>query len=464
MSEVREIIKDFLAVQRSDYLEKKVLQETRERKKKIDSLREKSADNSNDEKLVLEQAKYDQAVEKARDKFQIEAHDKYDLLKWLTDAYNKAKPNVTTHPAKFTNPKISDVTSFLFYGQRIDDGYLKMGNVNLTSKVDVSGNSATNTIIFELYSLLSKQKINGDSLVELFEIDDDELVDFFKTTHIPYQEMKAKCLDVFYGKNSDQATHEQIKQVYFPVSTEDEYHLLSLVTPAMLMFECKNRIDAFDLWVDGNHIRKLRKDSKFYADGYDEIPNLTEIGFSHTEFTKMGNVSYLNVKNKGISYLLSSAPPKLTQRQIRLPSQSFFKNSLRVRTFQDEFQALDKLIKTGINNIHVRDGIKNCLRYIIDHALQQAFKVRAYPSGWSNTEYYQSLPVAQRIWLDDAHLEQRENQDDWLEVVVADFGRWILASYEYQFKDTYTKLGDDELRAIKDIVYQAVSNDQEFFK
>jgi CRISPR-associated protein Csy1 len=137
---------------------------------------------------------------------------------------------------------------------------------------------------------------------------------------------------------------------------------------------------------------------------------------------------------------------------------------LRVRRFQDEFQALDKLIKTGINNIHVRNGIKNCLKYIVDQALQQAFKIRVNPPGWSNSQYYQSLPLAQRIWLDDAHLEQRENQDDWLEVVVADFGRWILDSYEYLFKDTYTKLGDDELRAVREIVQQAVSSDKEFFK
>jgi CRISPR-associated protein Csy1 len=96
--------------------------------------------------------------------------------------------------------------------------------------------------------------------------------------------------------------------------------------------------------------------------------------------------------------------------------------------------------------------------------LQRAFRVRTHGVGWSNTEHYQSLPLAQRIWLDDVHFDKRENEDEWLEVVVSDFARWILDSYEYLFKETYIKLSDHELREVRGIVQQAVSNDQEFFK
>jgi CRISPR-associated protein Csy1 len=96
--------------------------------------------------------------------------------------------------------------------------------------------------------------------------------------------------------------------------------------------------------------------------------------------------------------------------------------------------------------------------------LQRAFIVRAYGEGWSDSDYYQSLPLSQRIWLDDANLAQRESQDDWLEDIVDAFANWILDSYEYLFKDTYVKLSDHELREVRIMVTQAVSSDQEFFK
>ncbi|MBS3952277.1 MAG: hypothetical protein KGZ88_04945 [Methylomicrobium sp.] len=466
MNEISETIKSFLESQKSDFLEKKITQETREKKKKLDSLFEKvSSEDLTSEKLLQEQNKYDEAISKAREKFQPEADQKYELLAWLSDAFSKAKPNVTTHPAKFTNPKISNATALLFYGLEVNNGYVKTGNVRLASKVDVSGNSATNTIIFELYTLLATRLKNGNSLINQFENDDTDLIAFFKSINIEYETMKARCLEVFYGKKFSQSTHEQIKQVYFPVEDGiSGYHLLSMVTPSMLMFEAKNRIDAYDRWVDGQHVRKLKKDNKFYTEGFDEVLGLTEIGFSHTEFTKMGNVSYLNVRNKGIAYLLSSTPPVLMQRQIRLPTNNFFRNSLRIRPFQDTFQPLDKLIRTDVNNVHVRDGIRNSLKYIIDQVLQRAFRVRAFEPGWSNTEHYQSLPLAQRIWLDNANLEQRKSQDDWLEDIVGDFARWILDTYEYLFKETYIKLSDHDLREVSGIVQQAVSSDQEFFK
>ena len=107
---------------------------------------------------------------------------------------------------------------------------------------------------------------------------------------------------------NQQETHELIRQIYFPVPNENgDYHLLSVITPSMLLFEVKNRIDDFNRWSEGQPIRALKKDNKFHPDGFDEVFGLTEIGFSHTEFTKMGNVSYLNVRNKGIAYFFIQA-------------------------------------------------------------------------------------------------------------------------------------------------------------
>ena len=96
--------------------------------------------------------------------------------------------------------------------------------------------------------------------------------------------------------------------------------------------------------------------------------------------------------------------------------------------------------------------------------MEQAFQIRAIGSGWSETEHYQNLPLAQRIWLDDAKLELRQNPDNWLKEVTTAFARWLLDSYEYLHKDTFIKLSDDELREVKKIVEESLHSDKEFFK
>lgn len=466
MSEIISVINRFLNKQKNDFLDKKVAQETRDKKSKYEQLLEKQNKSESDvEKLAQEKNKLDEATVKAMAKFQPEADSKYEIITWLNKVASKVKPNITTHPAKFTNPKIKGASPVIFYGQSKNDGYLKTGNANLDVRVDVSGDAATNTLIFELYCLLEETLNDGSQLISSFENDSPELIEVIKTRNFKYTQFKELCLEVFYGANEKQTTHELIRQIYFPVPQDSKgYHLLSVITPSMLLFAVKNRIDDFNRWSEGQPIRAFKKDNKFHPAGFDEVFGLTEIGFSHNEFTKMGNVSYLNVRNKGIAYLLPSLPPEIKQRQIRLPTHNFFRNSLRTKSFQEAFQSLDKLIRADVNNIHIRQGISNSLKYVIDQVLQRAFSVRDYGPGWSATEHYQSLPLAQRIWLDDAYLEQRQNQDDWLDEVVREFARWLLDSYEYLFKASHIKLSDHELRELRSIVAQAVSSDQEFFK
>lgn len=466
MSEISVVIKQFLHEQKMSFLEKKVAQETRNKKTKYNQLFEKTKNTTlANKKLAQEKQKLDEAIAKAVVKFQPDADSKYEINKWIHDASSKAKPNVTTHPAKFTNPKVNGVTSFLFYGKYKNDGYLITGNARLEVKVDVSGNAGTNTLVFELYTLLETTLKDGSRLINSFENDSSELIEFIEGMNIEYPQLKDLCLEVFYGVENQQATHELIRQIYFPVPQENGgYHLLSAITPSMLLFEVKNRIDDFNQWIEGQPIRTLKKDNKFHKDGFDEVFGLTEIGFSHNEFTKTGNVSYLNVRNKGTAYLIPSIPPEIKKREIRLPTHDFFRNSLRINQFKESFQTLHNLISLEVNNAFIREGVGNTLKFIIDLVLHRAFRIRAYEPCWSNTPHYQLLPLAQRIWLDDAYLETRRNQNDWINAISGSFGRWIVQAYEYSFKENHNKLSDDELKHIRGFVNEAISNDQEFFK
>lgn len=385
-------------------------------------------------------------------KIQQEANEKFALANWLPDAARRAgQLTMVSHPGKFSHPS-AKTSSVIVKGRQAIDGYLRSGNVDY--ELDVFGNAAA----MDVYKFLSLLMDDGKTVLTHLEEDSAAIKPLFTLPTASYENLKQGLTSIKQLDDSNKTDH-LVKQVYFPV--DDDYHLLSILTPSGLLTQVKNRIDAIRFSEETKQAKEYRKKNEYHSIGYDDVFDLTITAFGGTQ---PQNVSVLNSQNAGRAYLLASAPPTIKQRQIRLPTHNFFRNSLRGRQFKDSFQPLDKLIRTGVNNMQVRQGIQNCLKYIIDQVLQRAFMVRAYSAGWSTTEHYQSLPLAQRIWLDDAYIDERENQEDWLEDVAGSFARWILDTYEYLFKETYIKLSDHELREIRGIVEQAVGSDKEFFK
>lgn len=384
--------------------------------------------------------------------FQQDANEKFTLANWLPDAAKRAAQlTMASHPSKFSHPS-AKTSPIIANSRQVDDGYLRSGNVDYD--LDVFGNAAA----MDVYKFLTLVMDDGKTVLNHLEEDSTHIKGLFTLPATSYETLKQGLISIKQLDDSNKTDH-LVKQVYFPV--DESYHLLSLLTPSGLLTQVKSRIDAIRFSEETKQAKETRKKNEYHVTGYDDLFDLTVTAYGGTQ---PQNVSVLNSKNAGRAYLLASTPPKLKQRQIRLPSQSFFRNSLQVGRFKDAFEPLDKLIRTDVNNVYVRDGIKNGLKYIVDQVLQRAFIVRAYGEGWSNSDYYQSLPLSQRIWLDDANLAQRESQDDWLEDIVDAFANWILDSYEYLFKDTYVKLSDHELREVRIMVTQAVSSDQEFFK
>ena len=384
---------------------------------------------------------------------QQEASEKFSPANWLPDAARRATQlTMVSHPGKFSHPS-AKTSSVIAQSCSANDGYLRSGNVEY--ELDVFGNAAA----MDVYKFLSLQMDDGKTVLSHLEHDSAAIKPLFTLPTVSYESLKQGLTSIKQLDGSNKTDH-LVKQVYFPV--DDAYHLLSVLTPSGLLTQVKSRIDSIRFSEETKQAKDSRKKNEHHAQGHDDIYDLTVTAFGGTQ---PQNVSVLNSQNAGRAYLLASIPPTLKQRQIRLPTHNFFSNSLRVKQFKDNFQSLDKLIRTDVNNVHVRDGIKNTLKFIIDQVLQRAFRMRVNgEKGWSDTEHYQSLPLAQRIWLDDAYLDQRENQEDWLDDVASDFARWILDSYEYLFKETYIKLSDHELREVRSIVEQAVSNDREFFK
>ena len=437
---MQEIIVSYLEARKEDFLQAKINSKLRGKKNEFD----------------------EEARLKVRLENQVEADAKYNLDVWLDNVIRKVKPNVTTHPAKFTNAKIDTDTSQIFLGHYVNDGYIKTGNVHLKNKVDVSGNSATNTMVYELYDLLDQDVGNDQKLIHKFEENNQSLIQFFEKIKADFEYIKEKCLKVYYGEKSIAETHSSIRQVYFPINN-NEYHLLSVKTASMLMYEVKNRIDDMNIWIDGQHARSFKKDNKFLEGGFSEVFDITEIGFSNGDFIKMGNYSLLNVKNKGIAYLLSSCPPILEKRTVRLPRTDFFAQCLYRKNYQDSFVQLHKFMQLDLNNIDIRTAIGNILQFVIDQVILQGLKIREhYPEGWSQQDYYANLPKLQRIWLDSVYTKQRENNGEWRNELSEDIARWILRSYEKSIEGAFT-LGTGELVNVKQRVEESLQQTKEFF-
>ena len=146
-----------------------------------------------------------------------------------------------------------------------------------------------------------------------------------------------------------------------------------------------------------------------------------------------------------------------------MPKNDFFAQCLYRKNFQDSFLQLHKLMQLDVNNIDIRTAIRNIIQFVIDQVMFQAFKIRqSYAAGWSNEDYYVSLPKLQRVWLDDFYENEREQDDEWRDELSREIARWILRSYEKSIEGSFT-LGTGELVEVKQRVEKSLQQTKEFF-
>lgn len=381
-----------------------------------------------------------------------EANDKFSLSTWLPDAAKRVTQlSMVSHPSKFSHPS-AKTSAIIATCSSCNDGYLRTGNVSYP--LDVFGNAAA----MDVYKFLTLTMPDGRNVLSHIEEDSEAIKPILTIPSASYDELKLGFMSIKQADNSIK-TDRLVKQIYFPV--ENEYHLLSILTPSGLLSTIKNTVDTMRFSDTCKEAKVQRKDNKYHPTGFDDLLNLTVTAYGGTQ---PQNVSVLNSQNAGRAYLLDSTPPTLQKRDTRLPTYDFFKNSLWRGQFKENFDALHKLINLDINNINIREGINRRIKFIIDQVLEKAFVIRASSIAWSETEHYKQLPLVQRIWLDDIHLEKRENQDLWLDAISRSFASWIVHSYEASQKNNgAVTLSTTESSHIRQFVEEAISQDKEFF-
>lgn len=385
-----------------------------------------------------------------------ESEIRYEKNAWIMKAIKQARYAITTHAGTFTHPD-AKTSCFIFSKSSVNNGLLITNNVRCKNSFDLFGNAATDTFVKEIYLFL-QESVEDKNVWYHFKNESDIAKNFVARLNVDFEEAK-KSFSKLIIDSEISKTHQLLKQVYFSIG-ENEYHLLSLLTPSIVTTELLNRINFIRFNDAAKEARALKRDNKFCVNDFSEIYNLTEIKFGGS---KPQNVSVLNSQNAGRAYLLSSCPPVLEKRAIRLPKTDFFAQCLYRKNYQESFIQLHKFMQLDLNNDDIRTAIRNIIQFVIDQILVLASKTREYSvEGWSNQDYYASLPKLQRIWLDKIYQTERDEDDDWRDELSREIARWILRSYEKVISDAY-KLGTGEILDVKQRVEKSLQQAKEFF-
>ena len=381
-----------------------------------------------------------------------QADDKFSLKEWLPDAAKRVTQlSMVSHPSKFSHPS-AKTSSVIAQAKQINDGYLRSGNVSYP--LDVFGNAAAMDV-FKFLSLPLTEKL---TVLDGFERQEESLKTLLVGADLDFETLGTEFLKIKATDTSVKTDH-LVKQVYFPIE-QAEYHLLSVLTPSGLITRLKQSIDTIRFSEETKQAKELRRKNEHHEIGYADIFDLTITAYGGTQ---PQNVSVLNSQNAGRAYLLSSCPPMLEKRAIRLPKTDFFAQCLYRKNYQESFIQLHKFMQLDLNNDDIRTAIRNIIQFVIDQILVLASKTREYSTeGWSNQDYYASLPKLQRIWLDKIYQTERDEDSDWRDELSREIARWILRSYEKVISDDY-KLGTGEILDVKQRVEKSLKQAKEFF-
>lgn len=340
--------------------------------------------------------------------------------------------HLASHVGKFTNPDIK--TTVCSHSKKVA-GYVTTGGS--TCSLDI----LTPAQYLGSASLLLSPVTPDKNVLEAVITRDKELEKELELLSLPIEKLQKKVQEMLEDSQKEpEATDTHLRQVYFPIA-EGKYHLLSVMPSSSLALEMYQRIRA----INGHKIDCCNKKSENYGKPCEEVTGLTMIGFGGS---KPLNISALNSRCGGKTYLLSSLPPSLPARKIRLPKSDFFRESIWYKQQSSALYRLHAYMKQDRNTIEIRQAIHDLVDEMISAVLFAAYQIRAEKIGWNEEEAYSQLPAAQKIWLDDAYAEERK-ETSWADDISSSFARWVIRSYEKLLGEDAIKLGDAEHGFIK---------------
>ncbi|WDP91086.1 MAG: type I-F CRISPR-associated protein Csy1 [Desulfobacter sp.] len=360
-----------------------------------------------------------------------ECTDKFSLENWLPNAAKRAKQiSISSHPCTFSHPsarknKNGYVTPIIAKAERLPDGYLRAGNVDV--EYDALGNAAA----IDVYKFLTLSMKDGKTLLYHIETDSNVSKELLNIGTESYETLKEGFMAMVCS-DTENITSSKLKQVYFPVG--DDYHLLSVLSNSGLIFKLRSRLNYLRFSDEQKDKREKKYKGEFLEHGFSDVFELTTIGYGGT---KPQNISVLNNQHRGKAYLFQSIPPHLDKRSVHFPRKSFFINSIWYRDIREPLKKLHGIFKTGLNSEiprrNLESGRDHRIEEILDVIIERAAVLRSV-SGSQYREESCALPDHQKIWLCHGFEQPRKEQDEWLETLCSDLATWIAAAYKKVIK------------------------------
>lgn len=341
---------------------------------------------------------------------------------WIqSNLQNLERCRAVSHIARYTNPDVA--ISIHDNSQLVGQGYLTTADITAEDDLVVQGGAAYMAFASFLVGKFSqkvtaeeqKADLTAKTAWQYFREDAPFIRKEIESLGIAYEPLREKILEI-QPQELPRQTDTRLRQVYFPIG-EDDYHLLTVISPVSMMFSLTDRIEA------ASRLQRRCRDKKseHYGESHCIFPNITRAAFGGSQ---PQNMSCRNT-SLGID-ILPSQPPILNGRKIRLPKRSFFFDSLYWRRFSDMLSYLDTLFRDQRHNFEIRGRREDIILDFVDAVLYEANRLQNLPAGWSkDTE----LSDEQAVWLDVAYGSQRQVDTDWIWPVCLDFARWLVNAY-----------------------------------
>ncbi|MES9906060.1 MAG: type I-F CRISPR-associated protein Csy1 [Sedimenticola sp.] len=353
---------------------------------------------------------------------------KHESRTWLNNWSDKAKDiSFATHVAKLTHSS-SKSTSVYDKSTSKNPAYLTTSTLNELA-VDTATANAASAPAGEILTL----EVEGKTLLNYIKEND----------YSPFSELSEKQVEVevwmegfkqAYDKNKKKS-HLLSKQVYFPVD-EEKYHLLMPLVSSSMAHALFLKFKAF--FDDENEqIRKQKEKNKYHDKPAISYPNRASLNIPG----KPQTASSLNGKRGGRLTLLSSMPPKWSEKQ-KLPiNQSTLFNktmAYRLRKEINNLQLLLLVIKSKKNNMkkpEMRRAIVNNIDEIANALFDEMNKINLLggQKGWTVSS---AFPLHQQLLLEpdreDEVAVHEKIKKEWQAQVSEDFSAWLNKQLEHK--------------------------------
>lgn len=426
-----EIIK-YVSAKAKIKLEKKY-KEIIEKKEKVEKKGEAFSPTEEEKQVISRYEDYDSNVEN-------------ECRAWIIEVSDVAEQrHFSTHIPKFIHPDISQFSNILIFPDRENDGYIRTGNV--PAFLDSFGNAAampaTELMLLEidgkpLFEHILKNTTVGNDFVDFFGDD---------ASHVRTNFMK------MLTPGDISSTDARARQVFFPTGDKDEYHIITPLMSSPVMNKFITVLDENKKYnnnpTDSDsknppRAKELENDGKYLEEGYWTLTDTVNINYGGT---KPQNISSFNNKAKSIK-LMKSLPPEIRRRKIRIPTVSFFAESVypKANRYSDLFTELENIFKDEKRNIDVRKKRDRCLFDILQQIASDIAAVR-YEISFNEGNYKGSLDPEEYIMLYEN--DRRYEDDEWLETISEKFSRWFFNTCK-TFSGKILSFGDAEYRYVRD--------------